>query len=129
MQKAVSLFALGFLAFILWIIYLADTGGASIFFDFVQSIPYGDKLGHFCLFGVLTLAANFAFKTKHLKLGPIPLYVGALCVLTFAIGEELTQAFFPSRTLDITDVMADVASIAFFSWVTLLLSANKAAES
>ncbi|WP_226410779.1 hypothetical protein [Shewanella glacialimarina] len=35
-----------FLGFIIWVIYLANTGGSSIFFDIVKHIPYGDKVGH-----------------------------------------------------------------------------------
>lgn len=57
-----------FFIFILWILFLANTGQNSVFFTFITKIPYGDKLGHFCLFGLLTLMANFAFKLKVVKL-------------------------------------------------------------
>ncbi len=55
MYKFITAIAAGFFLFILWIIYLANTGGSNVFFDIIKHIPYGDKLGHFVLFGFLTL--------------------------------------------------------------------------
>lgn len=63
-----------FFLFIIWIIYLANTGQQSIFFDLVRLIPYGDKVGHFGLFGMLTLLANFASKFKVFKLGKVNVF-------------------------------------------------------
>lgn len=115
-------FALGFSAFILWILYLANTGGQSIFFELVNAIPFGDKLGHFGLFGTLTLLMNFACKLKTIKVRSVNLYFGALIVFSFTVIEELSQFFIASRTLDITDLVADIAGILFFSWLTFLLN-------
>lgn len=117
-----AVFAIGFTAFILWILYLANTGGQSIFFEWVNAIPFGDKLGHFGLFGMLALFMNYACKLSTIKAGKIELYIGALVVFTFAVIEELSQFFVASRSLDITDVMADIAGILFFSWLTFLLN-------
>lgn len=114
--------AFGFTGFILWIIYLANTGGQSIFFDFVRALPFGDKLGHFGLFGLLTLLMNFACKLKTIKIGPVSVYLGAILVFSFAIIEELSQFFVVSRTLDITDVLADIVGIVFFSGLTFLIN-------
>jgi VanZ family protein len=108
--------------FITWIIYLANTAQNSIFFELVASIPYGDKLGHFCLFGLLTLVVNFAFKLKSYTLISFNIYVGSTVVLFFVLLEELSQYFIPSRTLDITDLLADVVGIITFSLVTRLIS-------
>lgn len=114
--------ALGFAGFILWIIYLANTGEPSIFFDFVRALPFGDKLGHFGLFGMLTLLMNFACKLKTIKMASLSVYWGAIFVFSFAVLEELSQFFVASRTLDITDVLADIAGIVFFSWLTFLIN-------
>ncbi|WP_244325652.1 hypothetical protein [Shewanella aestuarii] len=51
---AISL-AVGFFGFIIWIIYLANTGGRSVFFVLIKHMPYGDKVGHMLLFGTLTI--------------------------------------------------------------------------
>ena len=120
--KVVSVLSGFFLGFILWVIYLANTGQPSVFFDFIAQIPYGDKLGHLCLFGVLALGANFAFKLKTLSIASCNMYIGSLVVLGFALIEELSQFFVLSRTLDITDLIADLVGIVLFSFITLWIS-------
>ena len=114
-QRILVLIALGFFGFIGWVIYLANTGQKSVFFDLVAAIPYGDKLGHFCLFGLLTLFINLAFKFKTMNVSGRPIYLAVLIVSTFVILEELSQHFVESRTLDFVDLIADFAGIAVFS--------------
>lgn len=122
MHKLISLISVIFLGFITWIIYLANTAQNSIFFKFVASIPYGDKLGHFCLFGFLTLGANFAFKLKSYKLLSFNVYIGSIAVLLLVLIEELSQYFIPSRTLDATDLLADILGVITFSLITKFIS-------
>jgi hypothetical protein len=122
MHKIISILSVTFLGFIAWIIYLANTAQNSIFFEFVGSIPYGDKLGHFCLFGFLTLGANFAFKLKSYKLLSLNVYLGSIAVFIFVLLEELSQYFIPSRTLDATDLLADIVGIITFSLITKFMS-------
>ncbi|GGP61920.1 VanZ family protein [Shewanella saliphila] len=110
----------GFFGFILWIIYLANTGGNSIFFDLIRHIPYGDKVGHMLLFGLLTYVANLALLSRHFSLGRIPLYYGAVLVSIFVLSEEISQGFIPSRTLDIVDLIADAVGITLFSYLSCL---------
>ncbi|MEW6997415.1 VanZ family protein [Colwelliaceae bacterium BS250] len=122
MHKLVSILSVAFLGFIAWVIYLANTAQNSVFFEFVASIPYGDKLGHFCLFGLLSLGANFAFKLKSFKLVSVEVYAGSVFVFLFVLIEELSQYFIPSRTMDITDLLADIFGIIVFGLVTKLIS-------
>jgi VanZ family protein len=122
-MKRISPFVIPFLSvsffgFILWIIYLANTGQSSVFFELVSRIPYGDKLGHFCLFGLLTLAANFTLKLRTFKILSIKLYLGSLLVLAFVVLEESSQFFIATRTVDIFDLSADFIGIVFFNVVT-----------
>jgi len=44
---------------------------------------------------------------------------GALSIFGLVIVEELTQAFFPWRTVDITDILSDLAGIMAFSLLSL----------
>lgn len=111
MYKLIGLLACCFFAFIVWIIYLANTGGDSIFFEFVKAIPYGDKLGHFGLFGCLTLVAVLGLRFRSFALGRFRIYYGAALVFMFATGEEFSQAFVPSRTFDLIDLAADLTGI------------------
>ncbi len=108
-----------FFTFIMWIIYLANTGQSSLFFDLSKSIPYGDKFGHFFLFGFLTLGVNMVLMFKHIKIGKFKIYTGTICVSLFVLTEELSQHFSVSRTLDINDIIADASGI--FS-ITLIYS-------
>lgn len=103
--------AITFFAFILWVIYLANTGSSSVFFGFIRSIPYGDKLGHICLFGFLTLVTIVGSKFRGFSFGKFKLYYGAVLVGIFVVGEELSQAFIPSRTFDFFDLAADSVGI------------------
>ena len=117
-HKIMVVFLVTFLGFIAWVIYLANTAQPSLFFDLVASIPYGDKIGHFCLFGLLSLAANFAFKLKKIALGSFNVYLGSAVVCLFVVMEELSQYFIPNRTLDIIDLVADFFGIIVFSFIT-----------
>jgi len=120
MFKFASLIAASFFAFILWIIYLANTGSRSIFFEFIREIPYGDKLGHFILFGVLAFLFNFASRFKYFPINRLRIYYGSFAVFIFAMLEELSQAMVATRTLDWQDIAADIFGIFFFSWLSTL---------
>ena len=39
-------------------------------------------------------------------------------VLIFSLAEELTQGLFPTRTLDVADVMADMVGISIVAYVS-----------
>ena len=120
--RVISLLSLIFFSFILWIIYLANTGQSSIFFRLIATIPYGDKVGHFCLFGLLSLGANVLFKLKSYRIAKFNIYAGSIFVLSFALIEELSQYFIPSRTLDIFDLLADLSGVVIFHFITKGLS-------
>jgi polysaccharide biosynthesis protein VpsQ len=111
MYRVTSTLAFCFFLFILWIIYLANTGSSSIFFNFVRSIPYGDKWGHVGLFGFLTLLAIVGSKFRSFSCGRLNIYYGAAVVFLFALVEELSQAFIPSRTFDFVDLVANSIGI------------------
>jgi VanZ family protein len=112
MYKWVALIAVCFFLFIVWIIYLANTGGSSVFFDFIRSVPYGDKWGHLGLFGFLALMAIVGSNFRAWVVGQFKIYYGAIVVAVFVLGEELSQAFIPSRTFDLIDLAADSLGIA-----------------
>lgn len=121
LKTLIPLCAVAFFGFILWVIYLANTGQNSVFFQFIASIPYGDKVGHFCLFGLLTLATNLAFRFKSVSFFSMELFLGTLLVLSFVIIEEFSQYFIPNRSFDLVDLSADFIGIFFFNLVTSYL--------
>lgn len=110
-----------FLLFILWMVLLANTGQSSIFFDLVKRIPYGDKVGHLCLFGGLTFVSIVALKFRVITLFGLKLYLGAVLVSCFAIAEEGTQYFISTRTFDVIDLLADTCGIILFYSVAAVM--------
>lgn len=118
--KVTRIAAVLFSLFILTIIYLADTGGSIVFAKWFRFLPYPDKWGHFLLFGILTLLLNLAFQYKKKGVLGQSIYLGALVVSIFAILEELSQGFIPTRSLDGFDLLADGLGIGLFSWVSSL---------
>jgi polysaccharide biosynthesis protein VpsQ len=119
--RAIVAAGLSFLLFILWIIYQANTGGSSLFFDFVRTIPHGDKFGHAGLFGTLTLLAVLGTRFRIFRVGKLRIYIGAAAVTIFVIGEEASQYFIPSRTFDLGDLAADFVGIALATLVASVL--------
>jgi VanZ family protein len=109
--------AIGFAGFIGWIIYLADTGSPSRILTFVRTIPFGDKLGHFFLYGVLSFLLILAMRHRSWIICGRPIALGALIVMGFAIFEEITQAFLPRRNFDALDIVADFLGVACFTWI------------
>jgi len=107
------LLPLGFFIFISFIIYLADTADYNFAFRLIGDIPFGDKLMHGILYGTMALLLNYGLNYKSFK----SLQIGAIIVLTFAIIEEITQYWIPSRTFDFGDLWADVIGVVLFSLI------------
>ncbi len=118
-----------FACFIVWAIYMANTGQPNIFIDYVRNRPYGDKVGHFFLMGILALLANLALGYRCFSFKGLSLWLGSLLVLTFVVVEEFTQMYIPLRTFDLGDLAADFVGIALFSWLGYkILSLRKGVE-
>jgi len=126
------LYPLGFFIFISYIIFLADTADYNFAFRLVGHIPYGDKIAHTLLYGVMALLLNYGLgfryiQYKSISVGyckgttPYKLYIqlGAIIVLTFATLEEFSQYFIPSRTFDLWDLMADFIGVILFSFIRI----------
>ena len=99
----------------------ANTGQSSIFFDFVHWLPFGDKIGHAGLFGLLTVLTNVALGNR--RVGNFPL--GTLLVIGFVFLEEVSQHFLPNRTFDIIDLLADGVGIMIGSAMADLYGRRK----
>jgi VanZ family protein len=108
-----------FALFILLIIVFADLGMLDIL-GFVNRIPFGDKFGHFVLYGILTLLLDLslfrAFPTRRPKL--IALTTGLILALLIGF-EEISQQFFVNRTFSMADLAASYLGVIIFSWLAL----------
>ena len=127
---------LSFFIFISYIIFLADTADYNFAFRVVGHIPYGDKMCHALLYGMMAFLLNYglgfrrvllpqhlqslhrikAFSSSRFKgaLVNAP-YMGSIIVLTFATLEECSQYYIPSRTFDLWDLGADFVGVVLFS--------------
>ena len=115
MKWAAALFFL----FIVLIIVLADKGMLGIL-GIINQIPYGDKAGHFVLYGILTLLVDLALFRSLPNSDPKLLAIKCGFLLALLIGlEEFSQRFFPSRTFDLVDLTFSYLGVIFFSWMAL----------
>lgn len=108
-----------FFLFISYIIFLADTADYNFAFRIVGHIPYGDKIAHAVLYGMMALLLNYGLSFRSYKLsvrGHPNLQLGAIIILTFAILEEFSQYYIPSRTFDLGDLLADFVGVILFSF-------------
>lgn len=108
-----------FFLFICWSITLANSGSGSIFVSIIKHLPYGDKLGHVLLYGVLTALMITALKFRTLSLFNRSVQLGSVLVLSFAFIEEITQLFQANRTFDMYDLYSDIIGVFLFAFVTI----------
>lgn len=111
--------AILFALLIALIIVLADTGNLGVL-GFINQIPYGDKAGHFILFGILALLLDLTFLRSLPNRDPRLVALSSGLILALIIGvEEYSQQFFTSRTFSLLDLVFSYLGVIFFSWVAL----------
>jgi polysaccharide biosynthesis protein VpsQ len=102
----------GFILFMLVIVTIANRGEGDRWWSFIHSIPYGDKLGHVGLMGMLCLLCNLAFTPRRFCF--LPSFISRVTFILFALItlEELSQAFIATRSCDLFDWLADLTGLA-----------------
>ncbi len=112
--------AILFTLFIILVIVLADAGVIAHYVGFIYNFPYGDKVGHFILYGILALLINLALFRAYPDQSRIRLSVRCGLTLALLIGlEEFSQRYFSSRTSDLVDLTFSYLGVAFFSGVAI----------
>lgn len=108
-----------FTLFIVLIIILADTGHLGIFAGFYR-IPFADKVGHFILYGILTLLINMTLFRSVPRRNRIWIALSSGLILIILIGiEEFSQRSFSNRTFSFEDLTASYLGVVFFSWLAI----------
>ena len=109
-----------FAGLIALIIVLADMGKLGLL-GFLNRIPFGDKAGHFILYGILTLLLDLTLlRSGRFTLRPSRLVLRVALFLILLIGiEEYSQQFFARRTFDLVDLTFSYLGVVSFSWVAL----------
>lgn len=103
--------------------FMANTGQDMIVINIKNAIPFGDKVGHFGLYGLMTLFANYAFKFRYIGANVMNQY-GALLVILVSTTEEFSQLFFPMRTFSLLDIMANLSGVVIFTLLSMQLAKN-----
>jgi VanZ family protein len=115
--------AISFFLFIVVVIVLADLGTLSHYLGGFNKLPYGDKAGHFLLYGILNLLIDLSlFRSLPTR---NPRLVAVICglFLALAIGlEEFSQQYFTNRSFDLIDLAFSYLGVIFFSWLALRIN-------
>ncbi len=115
MKRLAVLFGL----FILAVIILANLGMLGAL-GFLNEIPFGDKAGHFVLYGILTLLIDLALFRSRPDLSRRLLAFRVALILALFIGlEEFSQQFLSNRSFDLVDLAFSYLGVIFFSWVAI----------
>jgi len=107
------------------IIFIASRKGTRYLLDFVGSIPYGDKLGHFFLMGGFSLLVNLVLNAKTFGFGKVRYLLGSLIVTAVVTAEEISQKFVSGRTFDWGDLVFDYLGIFVFGELARLICRRK----
>ena len=109
-----------FTLFILLIIVMADLGVLAQYLGFLYRFPFGDKVGHFVLYGILAFLLNLALFRSVLAQSRSAVAVRCGLILALLIGlEEFSQQYFANRTFDLVDLAFSYLGVIGFSWLAL----------
>lgn len=121
--------AILFTLFILLIIVMADAGILADYLGFLYLYPFGDKVGHFALYGILALLINLTLFRALPDQSRSLLATKCSLILALLIGlEEFSQQYFVSRTFDLVDLGFSYMGVIGFSWLALNIK-NRGATS
>jgi VanZ family protein len=109
-----------------FIIFLADRRGTRYMLNFVGNIPYGDKLGHFCLMGGFAFLLNLVLNARTFKLWKFRYLLGSLIVLIVVTLEEISQIFVSGRSFDWSDLVFDYLGIFLLGELARFILKRKA---
>ncbi len=108
-----------FSAALIWITLVANTGGNNFILKTVDSIPNGDKIGHFFVMGFLAYLANLVMECRSFKIGRINILTASAIVAIFVVLDEMTHIFIRTRTFSYLDLLSDFLGILAFSLLAI----------
>jgi len=114
MSATIKIVAVIYIFILAGIVVLADVRETQFLFEFIGRLPYGDKIGHFCLMGMFSLVVNLALDARTVRVWKLNYLLGSLIVLAIVTAEEFSQIFVRGRSFDAGDLLADAAGILLF---------------
>jgi len=82
----------------------------------LRALPYGDKVGHFSLYGAITLGLAMLVRTRNQAIG------AGVAVIALGIGDEFRQLTEPNRNFSIGDVLANLGGVSLGLLAALIIS-------
>lgn len=115
MKNGLFVITVLFACLIFALVIAANTNHLPSFLYRIQRFPYGDKVGHFVLFGILSFllsrSALYLFPNRN----PSRLLLAINLLLSLLIGlEEWSQSLFPTRTMSGEDLVASYLGVIVF---------------
>ncbi len=111
------------------IVVLADVRETQFLFRSIRKFPFGDKIGHFLLMGILSLVVNLVLSARTIRIWKLNYLLGSLIVLVIVTVEEISQIFIGGRTFDAGDLVADTAGIIIFGEIARLIYSRQTVKS
>ncbi len=118
----------GFVLFMILVIIWADTDTMPTFLRRMYTFPFGDKIGHFVIYGVFAFLLTWAMPARRLKLGRFSLPLGIVIAVAFATLEEASQLFFARRTPDLFDLLMGYLGIYASTWIPCMRDKSPSPE-
>jgi VanZ family protein len=103
--------ALAYIALFAAIVIVADANWMPPFAQRLHDLPYGDKVIHFTLFGVLALVANLALASRGRRPLAGAMITGTMIVVFIATAEEYSNKFVTARDWSLGDLTANYLGI------------------
>ena len=94
-----------------FVVVQADRGMLPAWLQGYRSIPFGDKLGHFVLVGLLAFLINLALEARSIRIGGRVILSGSFYVSIGVLLEEFSQLAVPTRSFSLSDLVADFLGI------------------
>lgn len=111
-----------FAVIIIVIVILADVGRLG-FLAGLYDFPYGDKVGHFILFGILGFLIILTILRSRRFLDPKRVAIWSTLILVLLITtEEISQIYIASRTFSLMDLSFSYAGALLGIWLAWKLT-------
>jgi VanZ family protein len=111
-----------FIVLLILIVIVANLGLSPQFFPFIYQIPWGDKLGHFILMGLLSFLLNMITNAPRIQVFSLDILKISLIVMIIVTIEEFSQLILKYRGFSPLDLIFDYTGIFIFGRFALILS-------
>lgn len=110
-----------FICFVLYLLIIVDLKIPNRFAEWVEYLPFKDKMGHFLLIGTLAFFTNILFDLKRVSFLNKKILLGSLIITVFITIEEFSQIFLSNRNFDLIDLVCNYAGILVFGFLSVIL--------